>query len=449
MKKKMLHLLYIAGFLLICLIPFAGMAILGPSEAVANEIQANPPKLTNRDGSFNINVADDTEEYIADRFAFRQELITLWAKLNGKLLRTSVQEQVILGEEDWLYYASTENDYMGHCTDSSRIAYAAANLALMQEYADSLGAEFTFAIAPNKNSLYPEYMPAYYPRGTQSNAKLLLEELNKQNVCYTNLYDSFRNTDEVLYFRTDSHWNGRGAALAADAILQSIGKGSDYYNGEFTQTAPHTGDLYEMLYPTGNETEADYTPAAGFSFRYDTEPNNGNAIKFETSGSEQGNLVCWRDSFGISLHPYLADAFGTCFFSRSAVYDLTELQARDADAVVIELVERNLSQLWENAPILPAPTRSVTAVQTASTAVHGEPGKDAGDLIQILIPADDTIADTGSPLYVQTTDAVYECCVIYDGDTRLGSAYLPADTDTSKLHLIAEKDGQLTAYSVK
>ena len=46
MKNKMLHLLYIGLFLLICLTPFLGMLIFGPSEAAANEILASPPKLT-------------------------------------------------------------------------------------------------------------------------------------------------------------------------------------------------------------------------------------------------------------------------------------------------------------------------------------------------------------------------------------------------------------------
>ena len=182
MKHKLFHLLYILLFLGICLTPFLGMAILGPSEAAANEILAVPPKLTLRDGSFNMSVADDTEEYIADRFAFRQELVTAWAALNAKLLHTSVQEQVILGNEDWLFYDSTKDDFMGICADEERIAYGAANLALMEEYVHGLGAEFTFVIAPNKNSLYPQYMPDYLPQGNTSNAVLLTEQLDALDV---------------------------------------------------------------------------------------------------------------------------------------------------------------------------------------------------------------------------------------------------------------------------
>ena len=37
--------------------------------------------------------------------------------------------------------------------------------------------------------------------------------------------------------------------------------------------------------------------------------------------------LCWRDSFGIALYPYLAETFHDAVFSRSATYDLVRLKA--------------------------------------------------------------------------------------------------------------------------
>lgn len=445
MKNKLFHLLYTTLFLVICLTPAVGMLVLGPSEAGANEILASKPKLTEKDGSIHLAVLDETEDYIADRFAFRQELVTLWAKLNADLLHTSVQGQVILGSDGWLYYDSTADDYMGFCADIEHIIYAAANLRLMEEYVHSLGADFVFTIAPNKNSLYPEAMPNHYPKGTQSNADLLTDSLS---VSYADLFSAFSSEDEVLYFKTDSHWNGKGAALAADTILQQLGIRSHWYHGAFVHTAPHLGDLYEMLYPAGTETEPDGSPAQGFTFQYDTEPNGGNAIRIETSGSGKARLVCWRDSFGISLHPYLAEHFGKSYFSRSETYDLTEAEARSADAVVIELVERNLCRLWENAPVFPAPVRSLAAQQTAAASIEGTLGEDTDTLQQLLIPADASLADAGSPMYIQADGVVYEACVIFDGDTRMASAYIPRAGESPQLAFLSERNGQLTAHPI-
>ena len=449
MKKKLIHLVYILLFLAICLTPAVGMAVLGPSEAVANELPVSKPKLVKPDGSINGKVPDQAEDYIAHRFAFRPSLVTWWAALNSGLLHTSVQEQVILGESGWLFYASTAEDYMGHCADAELLYRGAANLRLMQEYVQSLGAEFVFTIAPNKNSLYGEYMPREYPVGTENNAAAMEALLAEQGVSYGNLFSAFRNTDEALYFRTDSHWNGRGAALAADAILKQGGRPTAYYEGEFLAGQPHLGDLYEMLYPAGQETEADCVPAEGFTFQYATEPNGGNAIRFETDCAHgEGSLVCWRDSFGISLHPYLAQQFADAYFTRSAEYDMTLAAERNVDMVIIELVERELSRLWESAPKMPAPVREIRAERLESLTVQGACEEADEVLLQMTVCVENSLTDTLAPMYIQVGDAVYEACVFFEEGQRRCSVYVPIAAQGEPAALITEIDGSLTAYPV-
>ena len=77
-------------------------------------------------------------------------------------------------------------------------------------------------------------------------------------------------------------------------------------------------------------------------FEHLNPPKGGNAITIRTRGEGEGSLYCWRDSFGIALYPYLADAFQEACFSRSTEYTLPEGRY---DAVILELVERNLPQL--------------------------------------------------------------------------------------------------------
>ena len=58
----------------------------------------------------------------------------------------------------------------------------------------------------------------------------------------------------------------------------------------------------------------------------------------------EGSLFCWRDSFGIALYPYLAEAYAEAVFSRSTDYRLPE---GDWDTLVLEIVERNLPNLLD------------------------------------------------------------------------------------------------------
>lgn len=454
MKKKTIELLFILLFLVLCLIPGVGMLIFGESEAAANEILTSKPSLTKRDGSLNAEVLSDFSDYIADRFAFRQELVTVWSWINAAVFHSSVEDQVVLGSDGWLYYSETLDDYIGIGMDDAELEYAARNLYLMQEYAENQGARFVFTAAPNKNSLYPENMPSGYPNGHDaSNGAKLPFYLDKYGVNYSDLFSVFQGED-ILYFRTDSHWNGQGAALAADSILSGLGIDSEYASDSFSSSVCHTGDLYEMLYPAGTRTEPDPQYAAGFTYRCENDPNGGNAITIQTKCEDgDGVLLCWRDSFGISLYPYLAQQFGEALFSRASSYDLTQIGALGADTVIIELVERNLDQLITKAPVFASPVRHISpeaeSGQSLAVSVASPKEVEAG-LLQVTGEIAKSAFDPGSGIYVQLNGITYEACVLRgsDSDFVAFSAWLPSEPVNS-LKILVYSGELLTLYDTE
>ena len=138
-----------------------------------------------------------------------------------------------------------------------------------------------------------------------------------------------------------------GAALAADTLLHAAEKESAYFSGAFRKGEDHRGDLYEMLYPSGSLREESLVYAP-FTFQSLNNPNGGNALRILTHNeSASGKLFCWRDSFGISLYPYLAESYSDALFSRSESYDLNQVLSFEADTLVLEIVERNLPRLAE------------------------------------------------------------------------------------------------------
>ena len=134
--------------------------------------------------------------------------------------------------------------------------------------------------------------------------------MEQQNVRYVDLFKTLSDHEEQLYYRRDSHWNMRGAQLAAQTLLKEL-KGSE---AEFDscingKTSPHTGDLYEMVYPAGNETEQD--TAYDFTYQYDEKFHSADDITIHTENSAaDGSIFVYRDSFGINLHPFLAQSYG-------------------------------------------------------------------------------------------------------------------------------------------
>ena len=413
---KLTAKIFTAAFLLLCLAPGVATLILGPSAARANEAAPQKPSLAGRDGGLNVDVLSDTADYVNETFAFRQELITLWARFEA-LFGESAEDGVILGSDGWLFYADELDDFTGARPMTEREVFAAArNLALMSEYAEGLGADFVFTAAPNKSSLYGGHMPDYPRAEGPSDAERLALELERQGVNYVNLFELFGGEGGTLYFEHDSHWTSRGAALAADAINAALGVESAYGEGYEYETRPHTGDLFEMLYPSGTDGETDDAPVAlAFTQGEGVRPDS---ITIDTRSAQEGTLLMFRDSFGELLYPFMAGSWGEARFSRQAAYDLTVAEELSAGAVVVEIVERNLSWLYEQPALFPAPEREADAsgaapgeaalgLEGAADGYHSVAGTVSGEI------------DVDSPIYIGYNGAWYEALLTEGGFTAV------------------------------
>lgn len=437
MKKNLPYAAFAALIFLLCLIPSLGM--LAPSrenQAGGNQALSRPPSLRDTEGNWNPKYLSQMQDYAGDNFYLRQEMITAWSALNARGLQSSITEDVVLGTDGWLYFADTLPDYVGLDPMTDREIFSAArNLSLMAEYCESQGARFLFTVAPNKNSLYWSNMPGLTLPSARKphDAKRLQEALAGQGVGYLDLFALFRAQEETLYFKTDSHWNGKGAALAADAVNEALGRSSDYFAGPFSQEKVHKGDLYDMLYPAGSGLEADQVYGGELTIEYDAPIRSAENLTIMTHGGGEGSLLMFRDSFGNNLYPYLADSFDAALFSRSMPYRLDLVSQREADCVVAELVERNLRYLIQNVPVMPAPCRGAEkpegfTVYGSGVNFYVELSEDLpGYTLATFSPARSfqnfPAPDADSPMLVSALDGnYYEAFLLEDGVAGL---YLP------------------------
>ena len=421
MKKKLPTILFVAVFFIICAVPIIGFFIFGPAEAGANERLAAKPSLTERDGSLNADYLSELSEYFNGRFFLRQEMITANNAVTAAV-GSSAEEDVILGKNGWLYYADTLGDYTGTERLNERdIRAAAKNLSLMQQYCEAEGVKFLFTLAPNKNSLYSENMPDYGHKETWRDAQCLYSACDEPEVSYLDLFKVFEAEEEVLYFAHDSHWNSRGAALAADAILAAFGKESNYFGGDFSKSQLHAGDLFEMLYPAGTDKETDPVYSPAIELEYEGSGVRPDSINIVAHGSGEGTLLAYRDSFGNNLYPYLADSFETAHFSRATAYDLTNLE--DVDCVLIELVERNIDYLIANTPLMPAPAVMNVNCVSVDAQYEREEVKNAPEGCVLVSGKLDLEAES---VYILSEDCAYDAFMLQDGRF---AAYVPADAE--------------------
>lgn len=458
MKLKIKADLAMGAFLCACLIPSVGMLLLPEEPAAANQSLAPPPSLTTRDGGLNLRVLDETTEYIEDHFALRQRLITANSALEAVVFHTSAQDSVLLGEDGWLFYRETVDDYLHTDPLTDRELFGAARtLALLSEYTQNRGAALVFTVAPNKASLYSWYLPYVgRPLPLADDIDRLIPLLEEQGVDYVDLFapfeEQYREHGQILYHATDSHWTNRGAALAHDTLVSGLGleNRAPWFSQPGQTARTHRGDLYEMLYPTGEALEEDVAFDQPFTFTY-VRPIRGpedQRIQTQCPG-QPGNLLMFRDSFGNTLYPFLAEEYGQALFSRAMPYQMSLLDETGADTVVIELVERNLDYLAQRAPIFPAPERLLS----------GEPA--AGDATAQLSIVEDSLlsleghirlegtlsgpVDTNSPVYVQLGGALYEASPV--GAAEDGACpftlYVPDSSPLDDTRVLYLADGRL------
>ena len=438
MKKK-LHLLFVVLFFCACAVPGLGMVFFGESQAAANEVLSPKPSLTQPDGSVNLNVMSDAADYFADRFAFRQELITADSAWKAGLLHTSSQEQVALGQDGWLFYAETLEDYTGADALTDRQVWAIArSLQLAQEYVESKGGSFLFTVAPNKLSLYPQYGPGGLERGKVTALSQVTEALGENGVPYSDLYSAFTQQEEVLYHRWDSHWTYKGAALAHDVLLSDLGLAGDMFQREGSYAKDHQGDLYVMLYPASEELEDQWHFTQDLAFTYATPIRDVDDLRIETtSAGTNGNLLMFRDSFGNTLHSLLAESFGHAVFSRATPYDLGTMDTIQADTVILEIVERNLKNLAEYPFVLPAPQTDLTLASWGASREEAAIAVQAVENPQfpgyLTVTGNLPGCDDDSPILLVVGDTAYEASPVGSGGSQPGNypftAYLPAGTD--------------------
>ncbi len=403
---KPYKILYIAAFFIILAVPLVGLLWYEEPETTENKVLAEAPELVS-DGKWNTAFLSDLEDYFSDHFAYRQEFVTANAVISSNIFQESSEDLAIVGTDGWLYLKVSLEDYIGtrHMTERG-LNNVTTVLSLMQEYVEGMGKKFVFTCAPNKNTLYPEHMPYYYQKSQEAHDwTLLMPYLDAEGISYVDLQSMFEAEEETLYHKGDSHWNNLGAAMVQNRLLTYLDvEHTDYSVLDYELTYDFQGDIDKILYPLNRHPEMEYDYSQYMNYSYVDETNVEASKVATTCESGTGKLLCFRDSFGNSLLPFLANDFQEAYFVKSLPYRLDLMYYDDYDVCIVEIVERNLSYLKTFAPVMPAPlrtleeeTESYTSENTACWYSEYEQYYKLTGYVDSAVTSDD------SPIYLRLT----------------------------------------------
>lgn len=344
--KKSLCIVYLAVVMAICLFFSIGAFFFRPDAEAEGRELTPMPSIRHEDGSLNFDYTAGLEPVFAERFALHSQLVTANSWLKAGLFGTGT-EQVIVGRDGYLFFGETLDNYTGKnpMTDEE-ISAAADALAALAAYADGQGAKFLFAAAPNKNTVYGEYMPArYLPAEGESDLDRLYAALDIRGVPCIDLRPLF--TEDGLYHKRDTHWNGEGARLAYAAMMDALGlEHDDFASAPKTTVTDFPGDLDALLTPTLVRYDDNIVRTLP-GFRYTSKFATSMDLIISTASDTAPDraALIFRDSFGSALIPYFSASFSDVRYERANPFRLDQIERKAVDVVIVEIAERNLRDL--------------------------------------------------------------------------------------------------------
>lgn len=168
------------------------------------------------------------ERYYNDNFGFRDFLIKLSNSLKFHLFGVSSTEQVLIGKDGWLFLTAGTNldsKPRRRSLTQNTLQRKAASFQKKSDTLAALGIKYLLVIAPDKNSIYPEYYPAHLkPPSTGKYEQFLKYMREHTTVALSDIKPRLLSakTEGELYFRGDSHWNDLGAFFGYLAITEEL-----------------------------------------------------------------------------------------------------------------------------------------------------------------------------------------------------------------------------------
>ena len=154
------------------------------------------------------------------------------------------------GKNDWLFLGNAYDNTVAKLKlailpDQKTIRSTVAQFSRLAETAAEYNIPVVLIMGPNKSSIYPEYLPDELVPSPQKYSSFFLKKL--RGIPNLTVYDPTadllerKQSEGLLYWMTDTHWNTKGAFLTYTGFAKLFGL--PVPDIRFRQGMPHKGDL--------------------------------------------------------------------------------------------------------------------------------------------------------------------------------------------------------------
>jgi acetyltransferase AlgX (SGNH hydrolase-like protein) len=390
------------------------------------------------------------DAYFKDHVGFRAAMV----RASGFVLHRALQsssDSVVLGkvpapgEPQWLFYAAQGiiEDRLGlRSLSHAQLERWRKILERRSAWLAARGISYFYVVAPEKSTVYPEFLPDYMHARSSTNTTLdqLIQYLRSTGspIHFIDLRDALSEEKSTgyLYYPSDTHWNGRGFFAAYREMLkalrpaaQPLQLGRDDEIRELPSNSYH--DLSSMLglppgfshsYFLAHRGSPKAVPvAATWPPDVDPPPSPSSAYALSSPDSGQPRLLVFHDSF-FNAGPRtqqdqpLAAHFSRSYFAAIDPDDNTMKSFVDIEhpnIVLEEHAERILGNVPVDAPFEAVTPNLIRSNELPSYYLDSIGGKPAAH--DVTVPLGPPITISGWAIDRQASAAADGVEIVIDG----------------------------------
>lgn len=303
------------------------------------------------------------KNYYLENFGLKTTLVNNYIHFKDTILdENPIPNRVVSGKEDWLFLGNhfnnvLNNSYGNDPFTEKELTNTVSYLNSVKTYFDAKSIPFYFVVAPDKNRIYQEYLP--YKLNQKATKLDVLKTVlkSKTNIDIIDLSPPIienKSKNQLLYLKTDTHWNYYGAYVGYNHIMDVINKDlilEKVRLEDFTitpQKFKETFDLAKMINKSQQETALKIEKTE--QSKTILVSNANNKLHYKNS-SKSLKLMLYRDSFTNALIPFFNEGFAEVIYLKKYTIDKKEIEAFKPDIVIFEIIERNIDIFAQLPPL--------------------------------------------------------------------------------------------------
>ncbi|MCI7223515.1 MULTISPECIES: alginate O-acetyltransferase AlgX-related protein [Fusobacterium] len=365
-KKKFREIYLIIAFIIL-IIPILKIDKKEKDDIENRNLSKKPSFII--ENKINLNYGKEIEQWLNDHFFKREKILKFYKKLDRKLKNRVENEKVFMGKEKWLFYKgdnSIRNYQNIDLFTDEDLKLIVKNIKNRKKWLKKKGISYYLFIAPDKNKVYGEFYPNFIKKvNTIGRVEQLKESFNRNEleIIYPleRLLLEKTKSEDLLYYKTDTHWNSYGAFIGYEELLKVIKR--DFVDIEEIKEKdlnisykPYlNGDLGKMLSLNFNQYKKDnYKNIVIKNQEFEYIKNNPRGEGILTKSNKKYKVLILRDSFMTDMHPYISQTFGEVNYIWTHDFNSFQklIEEYNPDIIIQEIVERYIFSLKKNQPKL-------------------------------------------------------------------------------------------------